>query len=81
MYLYLSLSALHVSDSLVHHQEQRLELYIVIGIVVSRSDLPQGTYRGCRSLMGTGFAHWIRWSGGGRWSQSWRVIPLNKSVY
>ena len=29
---YLSLSALHVSDSLVHHLEQRLELYIVTGI-------------------------------------------------
>ena len=32
MRLYLSLSALHVSDSLVHHQERRLELYIGIGI-------------------------------------------------
>ena len=29
---YLSLRALHVSDSLVHHQEQHLELYIAIGI-------------------------------------------------
>ena len=34
MCLYLSLSALHVSDSLVHHQERRffLKLYIAIGI-------------------------------------------------
>ena len=32
MCLYLSLSALHVSDSLVHHQEQLYKLYIAIGI-------------------------------------------------
>jgi hypothetical protein len=33
MCLYLSLSALHVSDSLFHHQEQRsLKLYIEISI-------------------------------------------------
>ena len=33
MSLYLSLSALHVSDSLVYHQERRfLKLYIAIGI-------------------------------------------------
>ena len=32
MCLYLSLSALHVSDSLAHHQERLLELYFAIGI-------------------------------------------------
>ena len=32
MCLYLSLSALHVSDSLVHHQEQLYKLYITFGI-------------------------------------------------
>ena len=33
MCLYLSLSALNLSDSLVPHQERHLELYIAIGIL------------------------------------------------